>query len=41
MALHPDFPGSAYDFVLLDLENFEKYKPTSFKRVVDSFREYK
>ena len=30
-----------YDFVYVDEENFEKYKPTSFRQLVDGFREYK
>jgi type III restriction enzyme len=30
-----------YDFVYVDLESFEQYKPTSFKQLVDSFKEYK
>jgi len=30
-----------YDFVYVDQESFEKYKPTSFKQVIDGFREYK
>lgn len=30
-----------YDFVYVDYENFEKYKPASFKQLVDGFREYK
>jgi len=30
-----------YGFVYVDQESFEKYKPTSFKQLVDSFREYK
>ncbi len=30
-----------YDFVYVDLEGFEKYRPTSFKQLVDGFREYK
>ena len=30
-----------YDFVFVDQEGFEKYKPTSFKQLVDVFREYK
>jgi type III restriction enzyme len=30
-----------YDFVYVDQESFEKYKPTSFRQLVDSFREYK
>jgi type III restriction enzyme len=30
-----------YDFVYVDQEGFEKYKPDSFRRLLDSFREYK
>ena len=30
-----------YDFVYVDEESFERYKPTSFKQLVDGFREYK
>jgi type III restriction enzyme len=30
-----------YDFVYVDEESFEKYKPTSFRQLVDGFREYK
>ncbi|MGA9039747.1 MAG: DEAD/DEAH box helicase family protein [Terriglobales bacterium] len=30
-----------YDFVYVDHESFEKYKPTSFRQLIDSFREYK
>src|SRR5262249_23906070 len=30
-----------YDFVYVDQESFEHYKPTSFRHLVDSFREYK
>ncbi|MFH1898551.1 MAG: DEAD/DEAH box helicase family protein [Candidatus Desantisbacteria bacterium] len=30
-----------YDFVFVDQESFERYKPTSFGQLVDSFREYK
>ena len=30
-----------YDFVFVDGESFDKYKPTSFKQLVDGFREYK
>jgi len=30
-----------YDFVYVDMENFEKYKPTSFRQLLNSFREYK
>ena len=30
-----------YDFVYVDEESFEKYKPTSFRQLVDGFRAYK
>jgi len=30
-----------YDFVFVDQESFERYKPTLFKQLVDGFREYK
>ena len=30
-----------YDFVYVDQESFETYKPTSFRQLVESFREYK
>jgi len=30
-----------YDFVYVDEESFEQYKPTSFRQLVDGFREYK
>ena len=30
-----------YDFVYVDEESFERYKPTSFRQLVDAFREYK
>jgi type III restriction enzyme len=30
-----------YDFVYVDEESFEKYKPTSFRQLMDGFREYK
>jgi type III restriction enzyme len=30
-----------YDFVYVDEESFEKYKPTSFRQLVAAFREYK
>ena len=30
-----------YDFVYVDEESFEKYKPTSFLQLVDGFRKYK
>ena len=36
--LHPD---KRYDFVYVDQESFEKYRPTSFKQLVAGFREYK
>ena len=34
-------PDVTYDFVYVDEESFEKYKPTSFRQLVDGFREYK
>ena len=34
-------PNVAYDFVYVDEVSFEKYKPTSFRQLVDGFREYK
>lgn len=30
-----------YDFVYVDQESFEAYKPTSFQQLLDGFREYK
>jgi type III restriction enzyme len=30
-----------YDFVYVDEESFERYKPASFKQLLDGFREYK
>jgi len=30
-----------YDFAYVDQENFEKYKPASFKQLIEGFREYK
>ena len=30
-----------YDFVYVDQESFETYKPTSFTQLIDNFREYK
>jgi type III restriction enzyme len=36
--LHPD---KRYDFVYVDEESFEKYRPTSFRQLVAGFREYK
>ena len=32
---------ATYDFVYVDQESFEKYKPTSFRQLIDGFREYK
>jgi type III restriction enzyme len=33
--------GVEYDFVYVDQESFEKYKPASFRQLVEGFREYK
>jgi type III restriction enzyme len=33
--------GAEYDFVYVDEEGFEKYRPTSFRQLLDGFREYK
>jgi type III restriction enzyme len=33
--------GIEYDFVYVDQESFEKYKPTAFKQLIENFREYK
>ena len=30
-----------YDFVYVDEESFDTYKPTSFRQLIDGFREYK
>jgi type III restriction enzyme len=30
-----------YDFVYVDEESFEKYKPTSFRQLLEAFKEYK
>ncbi len=30
-----------YDFVYVDQDGFDKYKPTSFRQLIDGFREYK
>jgi type III restriction enzyme len=30
-----------YDFVYVDQEGFNKYKPSSLKELVSSFKEYK
>jgi type III restriction enzyme len=32
---------ATYDFVYVDEESFEKFKPVSFKQLVDGFRKYK
>lgn len=34
-------PDVKYDFVYVDQESFEKFKPVSFRQLVDGFREYK
>ena len=33
--------GVKYDFVYVDQESFEQYKPTSFRQLIDGFTEYK
>ena len=33
--------GVAYDFVYVDQASFEKYRPTSFQKLLDGFKEYK
>ena len=30
-----------FDFVYVDQESFERYKPTSFQQLIDGFKEYK
>ena len=30
-----------YDFVYVDQESFEQYKPTSFRQLADGFTQYK
>lgn len=30
-----------YDFVYVDEESFNQYKPTSFRQLIDSFKNYK
>ena len=30
-----------YDFIYVDEESFEKFKPTSFRQLLEGFREYK
>jgi len=30
-----------YDFVYVDEEGLEKYKPTTFRQLLECFREYK
>ena len=34
-------PDVKYDFVFVDQEGFEKYKPKSFRQLTESFKEYK
>ena len=34
-------PEVKYDFVYVDQDSFEKYKLSSFRQLIDSFREYK
>lgn len=46
MTLHPDFPTSQHDvldhdFVYVDQESFEKYRPKSFAQLMEGFRGYK
>jgi type III restriction enzyme len=31
----------AYDFVYVNEESFEKHKPTSFRQLLEAFKEYK
>jgi len=33
--------GKTFDFVFVDAESFRKFKPSSFEKLVGSFREYK
>jgi len=33
--------NAKYDFAYVDLEGFERYKPTSFRQLIDGFKEYK
>jgi len=33
--------GTVYDFVFVDEEGFEKYKPNSFRSLIQNFRKYK
>ena len=35
------FRDGEYDFVYVDEESFEKYKPTSFRQLLEAFKEYK
>jgi type III restriction enzyme len=35
------YPEKRYDFVYVDKESYEKYRPISFRQLVDGFREYK
>ena len=32
---------ATYDFLYVDQENFEKYRPTSFSQLLEGFREFK
>ncbi|MDA8162915.1 MAG: type III restriction endonuclease subunit R, partial [Desulfobacteraceae bacterium] len=34
-------PDITYDFVYIDEDGFKRYKPTSFRQLIDGFREYK
>ncbi len=31
---------TTFDFIYVDEEGFDRYKPSSFKQLLDSFREY-
>lgn len=33
--------GSTFDFVYVDEESFEKYRPKSFGQLLETFNEYK
>jgi type III restriction enzyme len=39
--IHRIQPTTHFDFVFIDQESFEKYHPTSFKQLMDGFRQYK
>jgi type III restriction enzyme len=34
-------PTIHYDYLFIDQESFDKYRPTSFKHLIDGFRQYK